>query len=186
MPSRAVTAVATAVAEVVAAALLGTLAACSSTDVLGEDLASLSTLPPSDVLRVQVVDHGLWGDTAFELEFRRDAQPDVSGIRLTGRWSDSARKFEVSRRSVRRRGPVTPAVLHDLDALLAYYRSDPDESCDDTRIVTVTQLRKGKTVATQQLVDKSCGEGAPGRTTFSDVFAGLTPDADSGRRTADG
>jgi len=181
MPSRAAPNTLNAIAALtaIAFALLGALAAaCSSTDGRGEDqgLASLSTLPRSDVMRVQVVEHGQWGDTAFELEFRRDAQPDVSGIRLTGQWSEGERKFQVRSRSVRRRGPVTPDVLHDLDQILTYYRSDPDESCDDTRIVTVTQLRKGKTVATQQLVDKSCGESVQVRTTFADVFARLTPE----------
>ena len=179
MSSRAAPGTLNAVAALtaLALALLGALAAaCSSTDVLGEDLASLSTLPRSDVMRVQVVEHGQWGDTAFELEFRRDARTDVSGIRLTGQWSESAGTFQVRSRSVRRRGPVTPEVLHDLDEILAYYRSDPGESCDDTRIVTVTQLRKGKTIATQQLVDMSCGEGVEVRTTFADVFARLKPE----------
>ena len=159
-------------------ALCALAAACSSTgdgdsDLLGEDMASLSTLPAADVMRVQVVEHGQWGDSGYELEFRRGAQPAVSGIRLTGTWSESASRFEVRARSPRRRGAITPRDLLDLDTILEYYRSDPDDSCDDTRIVTLTQLRKGKTIATEQLVDRSCGEGLDVRTTFADVFARL-------------
>ncbi|HZL99165.1 MAG TPA: hypothetical protein VFD43_02840 [Planctomycetota bacterium] len=156
-----------------AALALALAAGCSSTGSQGDEGGTLLSLPATEVLRVQVVDHGEWGDTAFELEFSREGEPSVKAVRLKGKWSESARTFKVRTRSVPVRGRVTPAELYDLDQALRYYRSGPDATCNDTRFITLTRLRKGQAIDTERLVDESCGEGLDVRTSFSDLVARL-------------
>jgi len=152
-----------------ASALLAIGAACSGTGLLGEASGTLASLPPTDRMRVQVVEHGEWGDRAFELEIRRDGEARVKAVRLKGKWSDTAREFVVRTRGTPVEGRLSSADLADLDAVLRYYRSDPPASCDETRFVTLTRLREGRPIDTEQLVDRSCGAGIERLTSFADV-----------------
>jgi hypothetical protein len=154
-----------------ALAAAGWLSACTGTGILDEGPSTLAALPPTDTMHVQVVLHGSWGDSAFELDFHRDAggQATVKGVRLTGKWNDVAKTFGVSRRSPPAEGPISGADLIALDQALDYYRGEPDESCEDTRFITLTRMRKNKPAGTETLVDRSCGEGLQGLD-FTDVM----------------
>lgn len=147
------------------------LPACTGTGILDEGSSTLAGLPPTDTMHVQVVLHGSWGDSAYELDFHRDAdgKATVKGVRLTGKWNDVSKSFGVSRRSPPAEGPISGADLIALDRALDYYRDDPDESCEDIRFITLTRMRKNKPVGTETLVDRSCGEGVKGLD-FSDVM----------------
>lgn len=146
-------------------------AACTGTGILDEDSSTLAALPPTETMHVQVVVHGSWGDSAFELDFHRDegGHATVKGRRLTGKWNDVSKTFGVSRRGAPAEAPISGADLIALDRALDYYRGDPDEGCEDTRFVTLTRMRKNKTVGTESLVDRACGEGLNGLD-FSDVM----------------
>jgi len=161
----------TRLAITVALAAAGWLSACSSTGSLDEGSSTLAALPPTDTMHVQVVLHGSWGDSAFELDFHRDAagQATVKGVRLTGKWNDVSKTFGVSRRSPPAERPISGADLIALDQALDYYRGEPDESCEDTRFITLTRMRKSKPADTETLIDRSCGEGLKGLD-FSDVM----------------
>jgi hypothetical protein len=163
----------TRLAAVSALAAAGWLtAACTGTGILDDEGSStLAALPPADTMHVQVVLHGSWGDSAFELDFHRDAagKATVKGVRLTGKWNDVSKSFGVSRRSPPAEGPISGADLIALDHALDYFRSDPDASCEDTRFITLTRMRKNEPVGTEKLVDRTCGEGPRGLD-FSDVM----------------
>lgn len=147
------------------------LPSCTGTGILDEGSSTLAALPPTDTMHVQVVLHGSWGDSAFELDFHRDeaGKATVKGTRLTGKWNDVSKTFGVSRRSPPAEAPISGADLIALDRALDYYRGDPDEGCEDTRFVTLTRMRKNKPVGTEKLVDRACGEGLHGLD-FSDVM----------------
>jgi hypothetical protein len=146
-------------------------AACTGTGILDEGSSTLASLPPTETMHVQVVVHGSWGDSAFELDFHRDeaGHATVKGVRLTGKWNDVSESFGVSRRGVPAEAPISGADLIALDRALDYYRGDPDEGCEDTRFITLTRMRRNKTVGTETLVDRACGEGLKGLD-FSDVM----------------
>ena len=147
------------------------LPSCTGTGILDEGSSTLAALPPTDTMHVQVVVHGSWGDSAFELDFHRDeaGKATVKGTRLTGKWNDVSKTFGVSRRSPPAEAPISGADLIALDRALDYYRGDPDEGCEDTRFVTLTRMRKNKPAGTEKLVDRACGEGLHGLD-FSDVM----------------
>jgi len=134
-------------------------------------VASFSRLPEADELLVQLVLDGCWGDSAFELVFRRDREPSVAAVRLNGDWSTESEQFTELSRGRAYEARLSEADIQGLDRLLNFYRAGVGEGCSDTHFVTITQVHSGRVLAKEHFVDRACGpDEESGVTTLWDLI----------------
>jgi hypothetical protein len=91
----------------------------------------------------------------------------VTVVRLSGEWSPETQQFLVERRSESRAMSLTPHELAGLDEHLRYYRAGPGDGCSDQRILSLAQVRDGRTLISESYIDNRCGDiELEGATTF--------------------
>jgi len=66
------------------------------------------------------------------------------------------KRFEGEKRITLDQLTLSDAELTSLDGLMQFYRTNPRGDCTTTDTITITQLRDGKAVTTEQFSDGSC------------------------------
>lgn len=131
-------------------------AACCLYVHAAEKVATFSSLPATDTLEVRFTSSGCFHFYTFDFLFHRGAASSVTVVSVTQQWSVKKKKYIDKSREKLGNVQLTDADLKGLDELLNFYRSQPGGGCTTVDHITVSQLRDGKAVATEQFVDGSC------------------------------
>jgi hypothetical protein len=89
-------------------------------------------------------------------------------------WSNTKRQLSDVGRAELGQVTLTDSDLKGLDEVLRFYRSSPRGGCTTEDTITISQVRDGKTVATERFTDDSCSTyQMKGITTFSEIVRRL-------------
>ena len=121
-----------------------------------DKMDTFSKLPATDILQVRFVSRGCFHFSTHELTFRRGATSTVAVVSVLQEWSDATKQLSDVKREELGHVTLTDSDLKGLDELLRFYRSSPWGGCTTTDTITISQVRDGKTIATEQFTDSSC------------------------------
>lgn len=120
-----------------------------------DKVATFSSLPRTDTIEIRFNSSGCFHDYTYDYTFQIGTTSSVSIASVKQTWSLKNKRIEESRSAL---GivPLTATDLKGLDELLQFYRSEPAGGCTTVDRVTVSQLRNGKPIATEQFIDRTC------------------------------
>ncbi len=118
-----------------------------------DTIATFSSLPTSDSLEIRFTSRGCFHFYTYDFVFRHAS---VSVASVTQQWSKKKQQYIETSREMLGQVQLTDADIKRLDELLRFYRSQRDNGCTTVDTITFSQLRDGKTIATEQFVDGSC------------------------------
>ena len=115
----------------------------------GEQIAGFARLVPGDTLQMRFASEGCFHAYSFDLTFTR-----TSVTASAEKWDAAANTY---------RGgewlgalPLSETDLKDLDALLAFYRTNTVSGCTTINTIKLSQIHGGEAVATEKFTDASC------------------------------
>jgi len=91
-----------------------------------------------------------------EFTFHRGATSTVAVVSVRQERTGAKKQSPDVKREALGHLPLTDSDLKGLDELLRFYRSSPRGGCTTTDTITISQVRDGKTIATEQFTDGSC------------------------------
>jgi len=135
-----------------------------------EKLTPFAKLPATDELQVRFASSGCFHSTTHEFTFRRGATSTVAVASVKAEWSDAKHKDREELGQV----ALSDSDLKGLDELLRFYRSNPRGGCTTIDRITISRVRNGKTLATEEFTDGSCSTyQLKGVTTLSEIVRRL-------------
>jgi hypothetical protein len=154
------------------AALCG--AVCGAEPPVGVD--TFSKLKQGDTLVVRFHTSGCFHEATHEFTFRRASELTVSVVRLPGDAALAGLITTQTNRVALGTRTLSKSDVAGLDRLMEFYRSRHDSFCTTVDQISFTQLRDGKTVATEEITDGSCQTyDQKGLTRFPDLIDRLSP-----------
>jgi hypothetical protein len=156
-------------------------------------IETFSKLPATDNLQVRFSSRGCFGGSAYEFNFRHVSTTTVS---VASGWRNHSEENKsvwekltdipnyfspkkLKNRQNRHLGQLTltESDLNRLDKLLRFYRSSRSDNCTSTDTIEISQIRDGKIIAIEKIIDKSCDlYGLKNVLTFGEIVGRLDKD----------
>lgn len=122
-----------------------------------DKVATFSALPTTDTLQVRLNSSGCFHYYTYDFTFQRGATNHASVASLLTEPRAFGNKRRDKSRKELGRVSLSEEDLKGLDASLEYYRSKPTGGCTTVVRVSISQVRNGRILATENFVDGSCG-----------------------------
>jgi hypothetical protein len=141
------------------AVLALTLMSFSTPPVFARGVGTIASLPRTDTLQISFTSTGCFHFDSYEVSVRRTDRYSVSVVEIFEK-GPTAFDQQISE------SPPTRVELGELllsrkevvglDRLLKFYRSKKPEGCTTTDTISISRIRNGNVIATEQFVDQSC------------------------------
>jgi hypothetical protein len=141
--------------------------------VAANQVVTFSSLPKGDLLQIAFMSSGCFHFVSYELKFRVTPEPIVGVTRVEPKWSDDRKRFTSTNRVNLGNLTLAKTDLQGLDRLLAFYRSGPRSGCTTVDKISISQIHRGITTATEQFTDGSCSYDRKDLIRITDLVARL-------------
>src|SRR3954463_11952725 len=139
----------------------------------GDKVATFTSLPKGDELRITFASSGCFHYFSYDLKFSYSPEPNLR-VAWNHRILSADRKAFISTNLVSvGRLTLTKSDLNGLDRLISFYRSGPQRECTTVDTISISQIHAGKTMPTEQFTDGSCSDDRKGLTRITEVVRRL-------------